>query len=82
MLMIDQERKEEYMITSTASGLKWLLLGGLLGGVMTCLVGCGTARGLIDGVSAIGGGIVQDVRGAVDGITQADQHNTPDGKEE
>jgi len=37
-----------------------------------CLLGCGSVRGVITGVEVIGSGILQDLRGAVDGIDRAD----------
>ena len=39
--------------------------------VCLCLGGCGTARGLIDGVGHLGAGIVQDVRAAAVGVSDA-----------
>jgi hypothetical protein len=40
--------------------------------IVGCLVGCGTVRGVITGVELTGAGIIQDLRGAVDGIDRAD----------
>jgi len=37
------------------------------------LVGCGTMRGAIDGVESIGRGLLQDMRGAVNGVSAADR---------
>ena len=49
------------------------LSGVLLVVVIGCLIGCGTARGIISGLESTGAGIVQDFRGVVDGIDKADE---------
>ena len=57
-------------------GLKWVGIGILLGGALVFLTSCGTARGVLTGMEATGGGIIQDLRGAVDGINWADHHES------
>jgi len=58
----------------TKKRLLWMGLSGvLLVVVIGCLIGCGTARGIISGLESTGAGIVQDFRGVVDGIDKADE---------
>ena len=61
--------------------LVWLSLGscGLLL-VIGCLIGCGTARGVISGLESTGSGVIQDLKGAVDGINWADHHESNEGE--
>ena len=40
---------------------------------LACLIGCGTTKGVLTGLEATGGGIIQDLKGAVDGIDRADE---------
>ena len=37
------------------------------------LSGCGTVRGIIDGVDSAGHGVIKDMRGAVNGVANADR---------
>ena len=53
-------------------GWKWIILGIIIGGSLILLVGCGTVKGVLTGVEATSAGILQDLRGAVDGIDRAD----------
>ena len=57
----------------TCKGWLWLSGVAALLIVLGCLIGCGTARGVITGLEATGAGILQDFRGAVDGIDRADE---------
>ena len=36
------------------------------------MAGCGTARGIVDGVEDVGSGVIQDARAAIDGIANRD----------
>jgi len=59
------------------TGRGWFFIGVVLAGILFLVVGCfiggcGTARGVITGLESTGSGIVQDLRGAVDGIDSAD----------
>ena len=38
-------------------------------------VGCGTARGIVDGVQAAGAGVLQDARAAIDGVADRDDRS-------
>ena len=53
--------------------LSVLLLGGCLLLSSCFLTGCGTVRGVLTGIEATGAGLIQDMRGAGDGIDRADE---------
>lgn len=40
---------------------------------ITCLLGCGTARGILKGIEYTGAGLLQDFNGAINGIDEADR---------
>ena len=42
------------------------------------VLGCGTVRGVVDGLESTGAGVIQDINGAIDGIDRAVD---PDGDE-
>tara|TARA_B100000949_G_C13992338_1_gene329681 strand:+ start:80 stop:331 length:252 start_codon:yes stop_codon:yes gene_type:complete len=69
-----QNTKDPLRMNCTKKRLLWI--GLTCCGVLVaigCLIGCGTARGIISGVESTGSGIIQDFRGAVDGIDKADE---------
>lgn len=58
-----------------------LAVVGLLILVGCFLSGCGTARGIVGGVERVGVGILQDMKGAVEGINKADDDASEGGGE-
>jgi type IV secretory pathway TrbL component len=62
------------LVLKRVSYKKWALIGSLLGVLMLValfLSGCSTTQGVIDGVESVGGGVLQDLQGAYDGINEA-----------
>ena len=39
------------------------------------MAGCGTSRGIVDGVEVVGSGVIQDARAAIDGVANRDDRD-------